>query len=251
MKNKLWVIQIPAIIFFSFLYLTLHWGLQGDLKSIFLRDQVYPILSGISGKFTDMKFKIRGEESPKNKVIILAIDSDSIEQVGRWPWRRDYIAVLIQNLFELGAKTVGLDIVFSEKDERIPEEIKQILRSNGLNNIIKEHETDYALQNIIKAYSNKLVLGWTTEKTCQPLYDKVCRQYINSPEVLKSQPPIMPAFSFTHQKGLNKLDVESTPLYSILFPITNIDDFNNYATHAGIFNVLQDYDGTVRKSNLA
>ncbi|MFZ9001850.1 MAG: CHASE2 domain-containing protein, partial [Bacteriovoracaceae bacterium] len=251
MKDKLWLIQIPTIIIFTLLYLILHWGLQGDLKSIFLRDKVYPLLTGVSGKFTDMKFKIRGEKAPKNKVVVLAIDSDSIEQVGRWPWRRDYIAFLIQNLFELGAKTVGLDIVFSEEDERIPKDIKEILRENGLNDLIKEHETDIALQNIIKTYSKNLILGWTTEKTCQPLYDHVCKQYVGTPEVLETIPPIMPAFSFSHQKGLKNLNIKNTPLYSILFPIANIDNFNNYATHAGIFNVLQDYDGTVRKTNLA
>ncbi len=250
MKHKLWVLQIPTIIILTLAYLVLHWGLQGDLKSIFLRDKVYPLLSTVSGKFTDMKFRIRGEEKPKSKVIILAIDSDSIEQIGRWPWRRDYLAVLLQNLFDLKVKTVGLDIVFSEADERIPGEIKEILKENGLNDLILTHETDYAFQSIIKQHHDKLVLGWTTEKSCQPLYDPTCAELLEDEKILATHPSIMPQFSVSQREGADSFDQTKTPLYTILFPITNIDMFSSYASHAGIFNVPQDYDGTVRKTNL-
>ncbi|MFL5754339.1 MAG: bacillithiol biosynthesis BshC, partial [Bacteroidia bacterium] len=37
---------------------------------------------------------------PKNKVVVVAIDSDSVDYIGRWPWHRNTMAELID-------KTIG------------------------------------------------------------------------------------------------------------------------------------------------
>ena len=250
LKNKIWIAQIPFIILFSLAFFTFQKGNQGELDNPFLREKVYPYLRILSSKFTDFKFRVRGKQKVKKKIVVVGIDSDAIEQIGRWPWRRDYIAILVQSIINSGAKVVGLDMVFSEKDERIPGDIKKILKDNGLNDLIKQHETDFALEGVIKANPGKIVLGWTTELNCRPKFDKECAKFVKSEELKKEIPGIMPVFSYTEQNFSKTFDPETTPLLTILKPIANIDLFNNVATNAGVFNVLTDPDGTVRRTNL-
>ena len=45
-------------------------------------------------------------------LTIVAIDDASLAQLGRWPWPRAKIAVLIHRLAEAGAKVIAVDIVF-------------------------------------------------------------------------------------------------------------------------------------------
>ncbi len=52
------------------------------------------------------------KSSPTEKIVIFAIDSDSIHKVGSWPWPREVFAKAISNLN--GAKVIGLDINLSE-----------------------------------------------------------------------------------------------------------------------------------------
>ncbi|MCK5307325.1 MAG: CHASE2 domain-containing protein, partial [Zetaproteobacteria bacterium] len=49
-------------------------------------------------EFLDQRFKIRGPIVPDSRVVIVAIDDDSLSEVGRWPWPRDRIADLIDNI---------------------------------------------------------------------------------------------------------------------------------------------------------
>lgn len=47
-------------------------------------------------------------------VLIVAIDKDSLERIGRWPWARDVHARLLDNLCAGHPKAIGLDIAFAE-----------------------------------------------------------------------------------------------------------------------------------------
>ena len=42
--------------------------------------------------------------SPQQEVVIVEVDSASLEKVGRWPWHRDATAYLIGKTFAAGAK---------------------------------------------------------------------------------------------------------------------------------------------------
>ncbi|MVW80774.1 CHASE2 domain-containing protein [Bordetella sp. 02P26C-1] len=56
---------------------------------------------------------------PKD-VVLVAIDDQAIDELGRWPWHRALHAQLLDRLH--GARAVGLDIVFSEPDARHPQD---------------------------------------------------------------------------------------------------------------------------------
>lgn len=54
------------------------------------------------------------QKTPSEKIAIIAIDDESIANIGRWPWPRDLHAELIQQLSEGGAKVIGQTVFFLE-----------------------------------------------------------------------------------------------------------------------------------------
>ena len=51
---------------------------------------------------------------PSDKISIIAIDDQSIDNIGRWPWSRDVHAQMHDILTQGGAKAVGQTVFFSE-----------------------------------------------------------------------------------------------------------------------------------------
>lgn len=49
-----------------------------------------------------------------NDIAVIAIDDESIENLGRWPWPRDILAGMINRLAEGGARVIGNTILLSE-----------------------------------------------------------------------------------------------------------------------------------------
>jgi adenylate cyclase len=60
--------------------------------------------------------------APSSNVVLVAIDNDSIRRmeplVGRWPWPRMIHSMVIDYLAAAGAKVIGYDILFAERDLR-------------------------------------------------------------------------------------------------------------------------------------
>ncbi|MEG2976688.1 MAG: CHASE2 domain-containing protein, partial [Comamonas sp.] len=53
-------------------------------------------------------------------IVIVAIDDDSIDSIGRWPWRRALHAAALERIQQGQPRAIGLDIVFSEEDLDYP-----------------------------------------------------------------------------------------------------------------------------------
>ncbi len=67
-------------------------------------------------------------------IVIIAIDGHSLRELGRWPWSRRTHADLINRLTDVGARAVGLDIIFAEPDKLDPEAdqlLAKAIRDNG------------------------------------------------------------------------------------------------------------------------
>src|SRR5215207_11443057 len=45
-------------------------------------------------------------------VVIVDIDEESLRKLGQWPWPRTRVADLITRLTDLGAATIGFDVIF-------------------------------------------------------------------------------------------------------------------------------------------
>ncbi len=64
---------------------------------------------------TDFLYVKRAGAAASNRVVIVAVDDRSLEELGRWEdWPRRRHAWLIDALHQAGARTIGLDIIFCE-----------------------------------------------------------------------------------------------------------------------------------------
>lgn len=67
-------------------------------------------------KVTENLFiKARGEISPDTNIIIVHFSEEDIARIGPWPIKRNYYALLINQLTNLGVKKIGLEIFLSSR----------------------------------------------------------------------------------------------------------------------------------------
>lgn len=249
MKSIIWLFQLPIILLLTGAFLVVHLGETGELDDPFLRANVFPVMRNISGFFTDARFKLRGPQPPKNRVVVVGVDEDSIRELGRWPWHRDMIGFLITRIFESGAKVVGMDMVFSEEDRRVPDELTEALKSHKLEHLTASAETDLVLQQVISHYGDRLVLGWASEGTCQPAYDgpEYCpvgdKEKVNFPEGFEK-------FAISDFKKPIPFNLRDTTVVSTTQFLVNIPLFQDVAKHSGSFDAQLDPDGVVRHASL-
>ncbi len=62
----------------------------------------------------DLLFKLRGERSWDQRIVVVAIDDASLQKLGRYPWPRQRFTQLLQVLQQQQASTVAFDVIFSE-----------------------------------------------------------------------------------------------------------------------------------------
>ena len=128
----------------------------------------YRLTELLDQKIVDLRFRLRGPIEGKERVAVLAIDDDSLNQIGRWPWSRETIAKLIDNTMIEGAKTIGFDMVFSEPQvDKTNEILTQIEQRQPLSEGVKlafdeakaQAQPDKSLAAIINKYRDHRVLG--------------------------------------------------------------------------------------------
>lgn len=106
---------------------------------------------------------------PNPQVVIVDIDEKSIAEVGRFPWSRNVLATLVDNLCDVySARAVGFDILFSEPDTSSGYDKLEALANNELKDVPafadKVHELRPALDYdalFAKSLANRpVVLGF-------------------------------------------------------------------------------------------
>lgn len=76
-----------------------------------------PALTAMENQAYDARLRLTLPPKNENKVVIVDINEKSLGEIGRWPWNRDVMANIIDNLFDhYKIKTIGFDIVFAEAD---------------------------------------------------------------------------------------------------------------------------------------
>jgi adenylate cyclase len=77
----------------------------------------FPLLPRLEGFAYDMRLKATLPGTGDPQVVVIDIDESSLQRLGRWPWSRDKIAKLTEQLFErYGVRAVGFDVLFAERD---------------------------------------------------------------------------------------------------------------------------------------
>ncbi len=67
-------------------------------------------------KLYDMRAKLRARAKAGDAVVMIGIDDQSIREIGRWPWPRNYLAEMTDQLAEAGAKVIGIDVFMREPE---------------------------------------------------------------------------------------------------------------------------------------
>jgi len=96
----------------------------------------YPFIKQLENWTYDARLNFTRPDTLDERVVIVDIDENSLAEVGRWPWGRDKLATIVENLFGLyQADVVGFDIVFAERDESSGlQQFEQLARTTLKNN---------------------------------------------------------------------------------------------------------------------
>ncbi|MEO8602932.1 MAG: adenylate/guanylate cyclase domain-containing protein [bacterium] len=62
----------------------------------------------------DTRLKQRGAMAHTDEVVVVAVDDDSLFELGRWPWSRSRVGELLERVNAGGARVIGVDLVQSE-----------------------------------------------------------------------------------------------------------------------------------------
>lgn len=80
----------------------------------------------------DQYVKIDASNQPENRVVLVDIDETSLASIGVWPWSRETIADLIEQLIgTYQAKGVALDIFFADSSDSIGDQRLRVLAQHG------------------------------------------------------------------------------------------------------------------------
>lgn len=100
----------------TLLIVSISISLFSALLTLFLYRWSPTLLKEVDLRYSDFRFKLRGDVKPGPSVAIVAIDERSINQLGRWPWSRRHLAEFIEKLADYRPKVVAFDMTFSEPE---------------------------------------------------------------------------------------------------------------------------------------
>lgn len=180
------------------------------------------LLQSLDDRLRDSMFTLRGEIKPQSdSVVIIDIDEKSLQQLGQWPWPRDILSKILENLADKKVAIIGLDIVFAEEDRSSPHNIFKKY------NIKRDNVEDFDYNFAQTVASTPTILGYQFEFTSS--------DYIN-----KKSPFIQTTF-IEKNKQIGKsylLEAKGT--------ILNIPVIQNISYSSGFFNNIPDESGIIR-----
>jgi len=173
-----------------------------------------------------------------DRVAILDIDEASLKSIGRWPWNRDIMTALVNQLFDhYGVAAVGFDVVFAEPDT-----------SSGLDTLKQLAQHDLAGSRDFQAALRQLAphLDYDARFAGALAGRPVSLGYYFIPQGYGDArtgmlpPPSLPAGAF------GALEPGTPPEgYG-----ANLPAFQRAAQGGGFFNMQADSDGTARQMKL-
>ena len=75
-------------------------------------------LSYFSGLFTGLEYfledRLFQNKLERDELVIVAIDDDSIQKIGQWPWPREIFAKFLESVGKAPPKSIAIDVIFAE-----------------------------------------------------------------------------------------------------------------------------------------
>lgn len=175
----------------------------------------------IDNRLRDTLFNIRGEIKNTDNVIIIDVDEKSLSKLGQWPWQRNKITRILENLTQNEIGLIAFDIVFAEEDNSSPHKIFEEF------NVKKENIPNYDLEFAKTIATTPTILGYIFE--------------LEKKEHLAQGSPEIPAIIVEKNKQLG-----DESLIKAHGTILNIPILQNNSYSSGFFNNIPDDSGIVR-----
>ena len=193
-----------------------------------------PVLDRLDQIIYDIRLRATMPRTLDERVVIVDIDERSLEEVGHWPWGRDKLAQLTQELLERQqAAVLGFDVVFSEPDgssglRHLQHLAQGALRDmpgygQALQKLAPELDFDQRFAEVLRGQSVVLGYYFTSDR------DGGARGQLPQPVVTRQQ-LMGQALRATAWNGHG----------------SNIPSLAQAAPVAGFFNAMSDVDGVVR-----
>jgi len=180
-------------------------------------------LESFDNRLRDYMFILRGVEPQSENVIIIDIDDKSLEQVGQWPWSRNVVAQLLQNLTDAGIGIIAFDIVFAEEDRSNP---VKLVKDLGI--VTDKEIPDYDYIFAATVAQTPTILGYQFQ--------------LSKDDHLAQRSPDIPAIFIEK----NRDDTNKDMVIKAHGTILNIPIVQENSYSSGFFNNVPDESGIVR-----
>ncbi len=97
----------------TFIVILFNLAIYNSSFTKYINYKIYDILDGFTSK----------KENPHSSVVIVDIDEKSLSALGQWPWNRIIIANLLKQISKANPASIGMDMIFPEKDRTSPKSI--------------------------------------------------------------------------------------------------------------------------------
>ncbi len=196
-----------------------------------------PLLHELRLKSFDFFLRFHPAPLSDTRIIIVDIDSESLEKIGQWPWPRKHIAELLKKINATGPVAVGLDMVFAEPDGSSPHLLGTLDYIKNAPPIVQDYlknlpNYDFSLAQTLAQSPAPVVLGYVftnTEKSTRPT-----SIFYSSQQVPKK--------SNIQLYGQNPLPF----LYSFNGVDSSLQIFERTAQGIGFLNIIPDHDSIIR-----
>ncbi len=225
---------------------SLVFGLSITVLFLILGFLKLDFLESLELKFYDYRMKMRSRPEAPDEIVLVDIDNDSIEKLGRWPWPRSRIATCLEKINAGGPKIVGLNIIYSE-----PEDSAALEVLDYISKIVAEEtgkKKSKALEAMTKARSdldNDKKLAASIEASG----NVVLPVFFEASGVAASagSPKKEDLFQRAVKNIKNPKGLEIQQAQKIVMPIPS---FFEAARNVGHVNLAYDSDGIVRREHL-
>jgi adenylate cyclase len=192
------------------------------------------VLQRLDDIIYDARLRATSPKTLDDRIVIIDIDEKSLAEVGRWPWGRNRMGQLVDELFSnQQIALLGFDVVFAEPDE-----------SSGLNRLTELSKNEFKDQ---AGFSERL-------RQLQPAldYDGIFARSVE-------KKPVVLGYYLSSERDARTSGVLPLPVISsesLQGRVLRATSWNGYGSNievlakaapiAGFFNSITDGDGVVR-----
>ncbi len=216
-----------------FLAILLTLGSLGHISGIF----TYLYVDEVENLLYDTRVRLSAPRGVDERIVIAAIDEASLEAHGHWPFTRDKLALLVQQMFSYGVAVVGFDMIFAERDESADVDLLRAMASGPEDQAFRERldQLESSLDRD-RIFADGLASG-----------PSILGYYFTSVEGTEHETGVLPMSGFDlHESMMESVFLPHGVGYTSSLPVLMETAYSG----GFINNPLIDPDGVVRRASL-